>query len=261
MSTGSISICHGGLSRSHTIRPCASVLVTTLFSNVRDKVAVIDPQSILFTDLYQLTMGQVYFREGLAERQVQFDHFFRSYPDYGNHQAGFCVNAGMGWLLDWMETATFGESVLSVLREMRDPIGNLLFSKDYLAYLAQFGSFDRLNIRAIPEGRVVHPNTPLTVVEGPMVAAQLLETALLAMLNYQTLIATRAARIRHAGRSQLMLDFGMRRGHDFGANAGSRAALIGGADFSSNVGMSQYFGIAPRGTHAHSMVQVFLALG
>ena len=222
---------------------------------------MIDPQSILFTDLYQLTMGQVYFREGLAERQVQFDHFFRSYPDYGNHQAGFCVNAGMGWLLDWIETATFGESVLSVLREMRDPVGNLLFSKDYLAYLAQFGSFDRLNIRAIPEGRVVHPNTPLTVVEGPMVAAQLLETALLAMLNYQTLIATRAARIRHAGRSQLMLDFGMRRGHDFGANAGSRAALIGGADFSSNVGMSQYFGIAPRGTHAHSMVQVFLALG
>ncbi len=222
---------------------------------------MIDPQSILFTDLYQLTMGQVYFREGLAERQVQFDHFFRSYPDYGNHQAGFCVNAGMGWLLDWMETATFGESVLSVLREMRDPVGNLLFSKDYLAYLEEFGSFDRLNIRAIPEGRVVHPNTPLTVVEGPMVAAQLLETALLAMLNYQTLIATRAARIRHAGRSQLMLDFGMRRGHDFGANAGSRAALIGGADFSSNVGMSQYFGIAPRGTHAHSMVQVFLALG
>ncbi len=218
-------------------------------------------QSILFTDLYQLTMGQVYFREGLAERQVQFDHFFRSNPDYGNHQAGFCVNAGMGWLLDWMASATFNSTVLDSLREMRDPLGNLLFSNDYLAFLESSFSFEQLHIKAIPEGRVVHPNTPLTIVSGPMVVAQLLETALLAMLNYQTLIATRAARIRHAGRSQLMLDFGMRRGHDFGANAGSRAALIGGADFTSNVGISQYFGVQPRGTHAHSMVQVFMALG
>lgn len=222
---------------------------------------MIDPQSILFTDLYQLTMGQVYFREGLADQTVQFDHFFREYPDYGNHQAGFCVYAGIGWLLNWIESAQFDESAIQVLRRMRDPLGQPLFSGDYLDYLRQSASFDRLTIKAIPEGRVVHPNVPITVVEGPMVAAQLLETALLAMLNYQTLIATRAARIRHAGRSQLMLDFGMRRGHDFGANAGSRAALIGGADYSSNVGMSQCVGIAPRGTHAHSMIQVFLALG
>ncbi|MEM9605332.1 MAG: nicotinate phosphoribosyltransferase [Pseudomonadota bacterium] len=222
---------------------------------------MINLSDILFTDLYQLTMGQVYFREGLAETSSHFEHYFREYPDYGNHQAGFCVSAGMGSLLNWMDSARFNKSVLRSLQEIRDPVGKTLFSQDFLSHLDQIGGFDSLSIRSVPEGRIVHRNTPMTVVEGPMIAAQLLETALLAKLNYQTLIATRAARIRHAGRSQLVLDFGMRRGQDTGANAGSRAALIGGADYSSNVGVSQYLGIEPRGTHAHSMVQVFLALG
>ena len=216
---------------------------------------------VLFTDHYQLTMSQLYFREGMHEKRVRFDHFFRNYPDYGTHQAGYCINAGMGSLQEWLSTVGFGEAELDVLRRQRRPDGALLFDEDFLSYLRQIGNFDGLSVKAVPEGRVVHPHAPLTVIEGPLVMAQLLETVLLATLNYQTLIATRAARIKSSGQGRLMLDFGMRRGHGFGANAGSRAALIGGADFSSNVGVSDRMGLPARGTHAHSMVQVYMALG
>ncbi|HSJ55308.1 MAG TPA: nicotinate phosphoribosyltransferase, partial [Anaerolineae bacterium] len=105
-----------------------------------------------------------------------------------------------------------------------------------------------------------HPNVPLTVVQGPMLVAQLLETALLNQLNYQTLVATKAARIHDSGRGQLLLEFGLRRGHERGANAGARAALIGGAHFTSNVGISHVLGFPPKGTHAHSMVQMYMSL-
>jgi nicotinate phosphoribosyltransferase len=108
---------------------------------------------------------------------------------------------------------------------------------------------------------VVHPNVPLAVVTGPLAAAQILETSLLNHLNYQTLIATKASRVRESGRGQLVIEFGARRGHGKGVTAGARAALIGGADFSSNVGISHVLGLPPKGTHAHSMVQAFLALG
>ena len=97
--------------------------------------------------------------------------------------------------------------------------------------------------------------------QGPLAMAQILETSLLNHLNYQTLIATKAARIHESGRGRTMLEFGLRRGHERGANAGARAALIGGADFSSNVGLSHVVGLTPKGTHAHSMVQAFMALG
>jgi nicotinate phosphoribosyltransferase len=218
-------------------------------------------EGILFTDFYQLTMAQLYFRAGLHEKTVQFDHFFRSYPDYGVHQAGYCVNAGLEWLLDWMQNAHFGTADIEYLRGQTSRSGKRLFEDDFLAWLGANGTFSGLTLRAIPEGRVVHPNVPLTVVQGPMVQAQLLETALLNQLNYQTLIATKAARMQRSGRGQLLMEFGLRRGHDRGANAGARAALIGGADFTSNVGISRVLGFAPKGTHAHSMVQVFMALG
>lgn len=218
-------------------------------------------QGILFNDHYQLTMAQLYFRQGLHERTVLFDHYFRKYPDYGNHQAGYCVYAGMGWLHEWMKNARFGEQEATALRSLRNPDNSRVFDEDFIQWLLQNGHYEALSMRGVLEGRVVHPNTPLCVVRGPLAMTQMLETPLLAMLNYQTLIATRAARIRHSGRGQLMMDFGMRRGQDFGANAGTRAALIGGADFSSNVGVSHALGIPSKGTHAHSMVQVFMALG
>lgn len=218
-------------------------------------------EGILFTDQYQLTMAQLYFRVGLHERQAQFDHFFRSYPDYGLHQAGYCISAGLEWLLDWMREARFREEDLAYLRAQRTREGRQRFGDDFLAYLRTHGSFEAISLRAIPEGRVVHPGVPLSIVRGPLAMAQILETALLNQLNYQTLIATKAARIREASRAALVLEFGLRRGQERGANAGTRAALIGGADFTSNVGLSSTLGLPPRGTHAHALVQVFLALG
>jgi nicotinate phosphoribosyltransferase len=218
-------------------------------------------EGILFTDQYQLTMAQLYFRTGLHEREVQFDHFFRRYPDYGVHQAGYCINAGLEWLLDWMLGAHFRPQDIDYLRGQQDRQGNPVFGDDFLSWLGQNGTFEGLTLRAIPEGRVVHPNVPLTVVQGPLAMAQILETSLLNHLNYQTLIATKAARISESGRRRTMLEFGLRRGHERGANAGTRAALIGGADFSSNVGISHVLGYPPKGTHAHSMVQLFMSLG
>lgn len=135
-----------------------------------------------------------------------------------------------------------------------------MFAADFLDWLRQNGNFSGLSLRAIPEGRVVHPNIPLTVVQGPLAMAQILETALLNQLNYQTLIATKAARIREIGRGQVMMEFGLRRAQERGGNAGARAALIGGADFTSNVGVSAVLGYPPKGTHAHSMVQLFMAM-
>lgn len=218
-------------------------------------------EGFLFTDMYQLTMSQLYHRMGVHETWAQFDHFFRNYPDYGTHRAGFCINAGLSWLLDWMQQARVTDAEIEVLRAQKGRTGERLFDDAFLSWLREEGGFDRLHIRAIPEGRVVHPHTPLTIVEGPLALAQILETSLLAQLNYQILIATKAARIRETCRAQLFLEFGIRRAHDRGANAGARAALIGGADFSSNVGISHVLGYPPKGTHAHSMVQVFLALG
>lgn len=218
-------------------------------------------EGILFTDQYQLSMAQLYYRLGLHERPVQFEYLFRRYPDYGAHQAGYCINAGLEWLLDWMAEARFRDEDIDYLRGQQNRAGERLFTDDFLQWLQTNGSFDGLTLRAIPEGRVVHPLVPLAVIQGPLAMAQILETALLNKLNYQTLIATKAARIRESGRGQLLLEFGLRRAQDKGANAGARAALIGGADFTSNVGLSHVLGFPPKGTHAHSMVQAFMALG
>jgi nicotinate phosphoribosyltransferase len=218
-------------------------------------------EGILFTDQYQLTMAQLYYRTGLHEKRAQFDHFFRSYPDYGAHQAGYCINAGLEWLLDWMQEAHFRDEDVAYLRSQTGRTGERMFGDDFLAWLRENGTFDGIAMQAIPEGRVVHPSVPLTVVQGPLAMAQILETPLLNHLNYPTLIATKAARIHESGRGRLLLEFGLRRAQEKGANAGARAALIGGADFTSNVGISHVLGYPPKGTHAHSMVQVFMALG
>ena len=218
-------------------------------------------EGILFTDQYELVMAQLFFKMGLHEKRVQFDHFFRHYPDYGVHKAGYCINAGLEWLIDWMQNTHTTDKDIELMAAQKDSDGNPVFEKDFLDWFRQNGNFSQITLRAIPEGRVIHPNVPLTVVEGPAAMSQILETALLNQLNYQILIATKACRINEAGRHQMLLEFGMRRAHDRGANAGVRAALIGGADFSSNVGISHLLGYPPKGTHAHSMVQMFMALG
>lgn len=218
-------------------------------------------EGILFTDMYQLTMAQLYFRMGYHEKLVQFDHFFRDYPDYGHHKAGYCINAGLEWLVEWMMVVRFQDNDISYLKSLQTSQGNQLFDDDFLHWLKNYGNFECLSMYAIPEGRVIHPNAPITVVQGPIAIAQILETPLLNKLNYQILIATKASRIREIGRGQIMMEFGLRRAQDLGGNAGTRAALIGGANYSSNVGLSAIMGTTPKGTHAHSMVQLFIALG
>jgi len=215
----------------------------------------------LLTDQYQLTMAQLYFRMGLHEKKAQFDHFFRSNPNYGIHESGYCVNAGLDTLLDWLDEAVFGEEEINYLRSHKSNNGKQLFADDFLHWLQHGFSTKAINLYAMPEGRVVHPNVPIHVVEGPLAVGQIIETGLLNLVNYQILIATKAARIKQAARGQMLLEFGLRRAQSLGAIPGTRAALIGGADFSSNVGASHIFGFSPKGTHAHSMVQVFMGLG
>ncbi len=216
---------------------------------------------ILGTDQYQLTMAQMYWKEGLADRPAQFDYFFRSYPDYGTHQAGYCVTAGLGWLLEWMESARFGEDELEYLRTQMTSEGNRRFDDGFVDWLEENGDFGKIAVDAVPEGRIVHANVPVATVTGPLAMAQILETPFLNRLNYPTLVATKASRVKEAGRGRPVLEFGMRRGPASGADAGGRAALIGGSDFTSNVALSHTVGLDPKGTHAHSLVQVFLALG
>jgi nicotinate phosphoribosyltransferase len=216
---------------------------------------------VLFTDQYQLTMAQLYFRQGLHEREVQFDHFFRRTPDYGTHRAGYCVNAGLEWLVSWMREARFGEREIELLRAQRGGGGQPLFSDDFLRWLGKNGSFEGISLRSVPEGRVVHPTVPLAVVQGPLAMAQILETALLNKLNYHILVATKASLVREVCGGRLAVEFGARRAQDLGALAAARAALIGGMDYTSNSGISLALGYPPKGTHAHSMVQLFMALG
>jgi nicotinate phosphoribosyltransferase len=218
-------------------------------------------EGILFTDQYQLMMAQLYFKMGVHEKQVQFDHYFRQYPDYGLHKAGYCINAGLEWFIDWMQNSYFRQKEIDLLRSQKTKSGKALFEDDFLNWLLKYGNYEGISIQAIPEGRVVHPNETLTAVHGSLAMAQILETALLNQLNFQTLIATKASRIKEMGHNQLMLEFGARRAQDRGANAGVRGALIGGADFTSNVGISYILGFPPKGTHAHSLVQLFLSLG
>lgn len=215
---------------------------------------------MLFVDFYELTMAQLYYHMGLAEIPAVFEHFFRHYPDYGAHAAGYCINAGLESLLDWMRCVRFGRQETDALRSLRGRSGQPLFRDDFLKWLEGRG-FESLVLRAIPEGRVVHAHVPLTVVEGSLAMAQMLESSLLNHLNYQILVATKACRIRQSGQGRPLVEFGLRRAHDLAGNAGTRAALIGGVDYSSNTGASLALGIKPAGTHGHSMVQAFMARG
>ena len=218
-------------------------------------------QGAMFTDLYEITMAQAYFRHGLHERPARFDHFFRDYPDYGRHKAGFAVSAGLAWLLEWLEETRWRDEDLDHLRQVRGRGGGRLFDDAFLEWLRGRGVGEGITIRAVPEGRVVHAEAPVAIVEGPLAALQLLETPLLNHLNYPTLVATKAARLREAAVDGTVLDFGIRRGHERGVHAGSRAALIGGVDATSNTGLAFALGETPKGTHAHALVQAFMALG
>lgn len=215
---------------------------------------------VLSTDAYQLTMAQLYLRTGVHEQTVRFEHFFRTYPDYGTHQAGYCVTAGLAPFADWMLSTRATPADVDALRRHHGRAGTRLFDD---AFCDWFGSVDfrALRLDAVPEGRVVHPNTPITAIEGPLAVAQLIETPLLNQLNFATLIATKSARVAEASVGRPVLEFGMRRAAGSGADAASRAAMVGGAVGTSNAAVAYELGRNPVGTHAHSLVQFFIAAG
>jgi nicotinate phosphoribosyltransferase len=200
----------------------------------------------LLTDLYQLTMVGGYVKEGKREQWANFDYFFRKIPDDG----GYCVLAGLEDLITYLRSLRFGSRDLAYL----DGLG--IFSKTFLRYLEDFKFSGHL--WAIPEGTVVFPHEPLVRVTAPLPEAQLIETTLLNIMNYQTLIATKAARVRWAAQGDTVVDFGLRRAHGpDGALMASRAAFIGGVDGTSNVLAGRLYGIPVKGTHAHSWVESF----
>ena len=208
--------------------------------------------SPLLTDLYQLTMAQGYFLCGRAADQAVFHLSFRKLPFSG----GYAIAAGLENALAFVADYRFAEDELAYLATLEAPLGGLLFEPAFLAYLRELRL--SVDIDAVAEGTVVFGHEPLLRVRGSLLEAQLLETTLLNAINFQTLIATKAARICQAARGEPVLEFGLRRaqGAD-GALSASRAAYIGGAAATSNVLAGKLFGIPVRGTHAHSWVMSF----
>ncbi|MCC6751181.1 MAG: nicotinate phosphoribosyltransferase [Deltaproteobacteria bacterium] len=214
--------------------------------------AVDRPSLALLTDLYQLTMAYGSWRTGTANREAVFHLFFRQHPFRG----GFTIACGLADVIRHVEDFRFVPEDLAYLATLPGGDGRPLFGDDFLAYLGDLRFTGQLD--ATPEGTVVFPNEPLIRVQGPIVECQLLETALLNLVNFQTLIATKAARVCLAARGEPVLEFGLRRaqGVDGGLSA-SRAAYIGGCTATSNVLAGKRFGIPVRGTHAHSWVMCF----
>lgn len=122
----------------------------------------------LFTDQYQLTMAQLYFRLGFHEQQVQFDHFYRRNPDYGNSKAGYCINTGLAPFVEWLQQTRAQPADIEALRSQTTPNGERVFQDDFLEWLSANGNYDSISMRSIPEGRVIHPNVPLAVIQGPL---------------------------------------------------------------------------------------------
>jgi len=206
----------------------------------------------LLTDLYELTMAYGYWKEGMSDDEAIFHLSFRNQPFGG----GYTVACGLQDAMDYLEEFRFDQSDLGYLGSLTDSDGQPLFSPDFLEFLSRF-EFS-CDVDAVPEGTVVFPHEPLIQVRGPLVQAQLFETALLNIINFQTLIATKAARVCVAAKGAPVLEFGLRRaqGPD-GALAASRAAYIGGCSATSNVLAGKVFQIPVRGTHAHSWVMSF----
>lgn len=206
----------------------------------------------LLTDLYQLTMAYGYWKTGRHDHQSVFHLFFRKHPFGG----GFTVAAGLAAVTEYLEELRFDQQDLTYLASLRGNDDQPLFELAFLDYLAEL----RLgcDVHGIPEGTIVFPHEPLLRVTGPLLQAQLLETALLNIINFQSLVATKAARVMLAAKGEPVLEFGLRRAQGIdGALAASRAAYLGGCSATSNVLAGRLFGIPVRGTHAHSWVMCF----
>ncbi len=209
------------------------------------------PSLALLTDFYELTMSCAAWKSGLAGREVSFTLAFRASPFDG----GFTVAAGLEHAIDFVEHYRFAEEDLAFLASQRGADGAPLFDKEFLDVLRRL-EVD-VDVDAPPEGTVVFPQEPLLRVTGPVIPAMLLETPLLTLLNFQSLIATKAARVCLAARGEPVIEFGLRRAQGIdGGLAASRAAYVGGCAGTSNTLAARLLGIPARGTHAHSWVML-----
>lgn len=206
----------------------------------------------LLTDLYQLTMAYGYWRTGLYKKDAVFHLFYRKAPFKGH----FTIAAGLQLVIDFLQDFRFEPSDIHFLGSLKGADDRPLFDEGFLNHLQrmQFSC----DIDAMPEGSVCFPHQPLLRIKGPLIQAQLLETILLNLINFSSLIASKAARIVQAAQGDTVLDFGLRRaqGIDGGIMA-SRAAYIGGCHATSNVLAGKFFGIPVKGTHAHSWIMCF----
>ncbi len=199
----------------------------------------------LLTDFYELTMMQGYFKNNTNERVI-FDVFYRTNPS----GSGYAICAGLDQVIDYIKNLHFDEEDMAYLRSLN------MFDDDFLEYLTNFHFTG--DIYAIPEGTVVFPMEPLVKVVAPIIEAQLIETAILNIINHQSLIATKASRVCYAANGDGVMEFGLRRaqGPDAGT-LGARAAVIGGCIGTSNVLCAKYFNVPALGTHAHSWIMSF----
>lgn len=206
----------------------------------------------LNTDLYELTMAQGFFESGLGDTQACFTVFFRENP----FQGGYAVSCGAGQIADLVKNFVFEDDAIAYLSSLDAPGGGKMFTSEFLQYLRNFKM--RVSVWAVPEGEVVFPREPMIRVEGPAIDCQLIETALLNLVNFQTLVATKTARVVQAAEGHAVSDFGLRRaqGPD-GGLAVARAAYVGGASSTSNVLAGKTYDIPVFGTHAHSWVMAF----
>ncbi len=205
-----------------------------------------DDSLTLHTDLYQINMAESYWADGVHNRKAVFELYFRKLP-FGN---GYAVFAGLERILQYLKDFRFSESDIAFLSE------ELGYKEDFIDYLKKI-TFTG-TVYSVKEGELVFANEPLLRIEAPLVEAQLIETALLNIVNYQTLIATKASRIKQIIKNEGAAEFGSRRAQEMDAAIwGSRAAIIGGFDSTSNVRAGKLFDIPVSGTHAHAMVQAY----
>lgn len=205
-----------------------------------------DDSLTLHTDLYQINMAKTYWEDGIHTRKAVFDLYFRKLP----FKNGYAIFAGLERAIHYLQTFRFSEHDLIYLRE------ELGYEKAFVDYLADMRFTG--TVRSMKEGELVFNNEPIMQVEAPLAEAQLVETALLNIVNYQTLIATKASRIKEVVGEGIALEFGTRRAQELDAALwGTRAAYIGGFDGTSNVRAGKLFGLPVAGTHAHSMVQAY----
>jgi nicotinate phosphoribosyltransferase len=197
-----------------------------------------------YTDLYQLTMAQVYFLKGKGDTGVVFDYFFRKLPFNG----GYALLAGLGELLEVLHDLRFSERDLDYLLSQG-------FDPGFVQYLSDFRF--RGNIYSFREGDVIFPVEPVAQIEADIIEAQLIETIFLNILNFQSLVATKASRIRSAAGDRILSEFGLRRSQGAGGYSASRAAVIGGFDSTSNVRAASDYGIASAGTMGHSFIESY----